>query len=470
MRMWILGGLIVCLSCAWIMTQGCGVSTPDAATPAPAATAAAGPAEKVFGGFEDEIPKEWYGSEAKLSSSEDHATEGKKSMQADLEPGQYPGIGVDLKGQDWSGYRALRFSVFNKNGGTQWVSIRIDDTASKGYSTRYNLEDHAVAVKFNPGQNEIEIPIASLRQGTPESQGIDVGRIKLIRMFIGGLKRPITLFFDNFRLAPAEPKGPDALTLADFDTVPGKVEPGTGTQIRVEASPDGKNGQALRIELTPEGDYPGVYVSPPQDWLSYDLLCFNIFCPEDKSTPGAMSFKISDGAGRQQTFSTGLVKGMNEICLPMEAASFVSLSRVKELNLFWGRPAGNLVVYLDNVRLERAKLTDHPSRHDAAAEGDPFAIDFTGLQTGKNTCYMVTAWIPLEAGGYRVVRCNAPSKQQVSYSIDAEAFKGYAAGKPIRVWTVFLDHGVWNCCETFIPLKATGPTKLMFDDAARFGR
>ncbi len=426
--------------------------------------------EKLIAGFEDaEPPKDWYAQDGKLSLSPDHATEGKQALKVELTAGAYPGFGVELRAQDWSPYDALRFSLTSEGRESQLVTIRVDETASRGYGTRCNFEDKTVAVSLHFGLNEIEIPIASMKQGTPESQGINVARVKLLRVFAGGLKKPVTWHLDNVRLVRAERKGPDTLVIADFDKVEGAVKPAGGTNVEPVDAPEGQGGKALKVTLTPDAQYPGVYVAVPQDWLSYDALVFSVYCPEGSATPTGMALKVNAGDGRSMTFSTELQKGMNEIYLPLELASFVSLSRVRELNLFWGRRAAAETVVLDNFRLVREKLVDAPTRHAPAAEGDRFAIDFTGLQVGKNTCMMVTAWVPLKDGGYRVVRANSPDKAQLSYGFDAEALAGMADKKPVRVWVMFLDHGVWHWCETHVPLKADGQTKFTLDDRARFG-
>jgi hypothetical protein len=276
-------------------------------------------------------------------------------------------------------------------------------------------------------------------------------------------------FVDNVRLVRAERKAPDTLVLANFDDVGGTVKPAGGTNVEAVDAPEGKPGKALKVQLTPDAEYPGVFVAVPPDWLSYDALVFNVYCPEGSATPKGMCFKINAGDGRSMTFSTELQKGMNEVYAPLELASFVSLSRVRELNLFWGRRAGTETVVLDNFRLTREKLVDAPSRHAVPADTDRLAVDFTGLQVGKNTCMMVTAWVPLKDGGYRVVRANSPDKAQISYGFDAGAFAGYAEGKPVRVWALFLDHGVWNWCETHVKLKPEGQTKFTLDDKTRFG-
>ncbi len=434
------------------------------------AAAAAWAEEKVVAGFEDAAaPAEWYASDGKLSVSTEHATEGKQSLKVELSPGDYPGWGVDFKGADWSGYDALRFSLFNEGREPQWVSIRIDDASSKGYGTRFNMEDRQVAVQLHMGANEIEIPIRSLRQGTPESQGIDPLKVASLRMFVGGLKKPVTWYLDGVRLVRAERKGPDSLVFADFDQVPGTVKAGPGTTIEPVDAPEGKPGKALKLLLTPDGDYPGVYVTPPADWLGYDALVFDVTCPEGTPTPGGLSIKIP-AADRSMTLATGLQKGTNEICVPLDLASFLSQGRVKDLNLFWSRRQQPETVIVDNFRLVRERLADAPTRHAEAADTDRLTIDFTGLKVSRNTCLMTTAWIPLKAGGYRVVRANAEKKAQNSYGLDAEAFADYADSKPVRLWGMVLDHGVWHFCETHVPMSAAGRTKVTLDDKSRFGK
>ena len=427
--------------------------------------------EKLLGGFEGEtVPREWEpNADTKLSISTEHATEGKQSLKVEMSKGAYPGVGLVGRAQDWSTYDALRFTVFNQNAGTVWCTVRVDDATSRGIGSRFSMDDHVVAIRINNGVNDIEVPICALKQGTPESQGLDATRIKQFKFFIGDLKRDAVLFFDNVRLVREERKAPDVLPIADFDKPPGKITAGAGAVVTEVDNPSGKDGKCAKIDLSPEADYPSVYITAPADWLSYDLVCIDIFCPEAVATPNNLAFKVTDSTGRGQTFCTGLVKGMNEVCIPMEALSFLSPGRVKDFSLFWSKLNANMTVYVDNVRLERAKLADYPTRHAVGAAADKFLIDYTAIPRGKNTCYMATTWVPLKAGGYRVVRCNSPDKKQLSYGIDADAFKDADEKKPVRVWTMFLDHGVWSLCEAFVPLKKDGQTKFSLDDAMRFG-
>lgn len=446
---------------AGLLLAGCGAKSE---------TADAESNVKLIAGFEDaEVPKDWDAGPGKLSISEDHATEGKHALCVRLTKGQYPGVGVQLHGADWSSFDALRFSVYN-TADDRRMSIRIDDVKSTKYSTRYNLEGRKTGVTLKHGANEVELAIGSLRQGTPESRGLDVTAIREFKIFFGGLDQSLTLFLDNVRLVRSPRTGPDQRVIADFDDVKGKMTPSAGTVLRTRISPD-RPGMELGIEMTPEATYPGISLDVPSDWLGYDFLTFELIRP-NTTAPASRRFslKVVDGTGRRQTFGMAAKGPLYTVTLPVEAAGFTALGRISELVIFWGKPDKTRLIYLDNVRLIRAKHTNHPSRHDEANATDRLALDFSGVRFGRNTCFMVTAWIPLTDGTHRVVRCNAAAKKQTSYSIDADAFVDYAQNKPVRLWVVFLDHGVWNVCERAVTLEPTGQTKLVFTDSDWFTR
>jgi len=119
-----------------------------------------------------------YGTQ--LSISDKHASSGGKSLRADLPPGQYPGIGLTLRGakKDWSACQALRFSAYNASGGELKICVRIDDDASRDFGTRYNNDMYPH--RLRPGANRVEVTVAALRQGSFLARGLDVSRIRLI--------------------------------------------------------------------------------------------------------------------------------------------------------------------------------------------------------------------------------------------------------------------------------------------------
>src|SRR5439155_1562433 len=49
---------------------------------------------------------------ARMARAEAHATDGRFSLQVDLEPAQYPGLNMFAPPADWSGYRALACDIY----------------------------------------------------------------------------------------------------------------------------------------------------------------------------------------------------------------------------------------------------------------------------------------------------------------------------------------------------------------------
>ena len=123
--------------------------------------------------------------------------------------------------------------------------------------------------------------------------------------------------------------------------------------------------------------------------------------------------------------------------------SSVSLGRVSNVVIFSGKPQAKEVLYLSSPVLHRTKLLEHPTVRDAKAADPALTLDMTGFKVPRNTCFLATVYIPLADGRTRVVRCNSPGRDEVGYAVGADAFAGYAAGRPIQIWMYVSDHGTW---------------------------
>ena len=400
---------------------------------------------RLIAGFEDQKLEGWEGTGGTtVQVSEAYATEGKCSLRADMPPGDYPGVGVDFrKFPDWSDCQAFRFSAFNAGKNSLKVCVRIDDAGSKNFATRYNNDMYPHTL--NPGSNEVEVTVAALREGSMLARGLDVSRIRTIRVFVGGCKSPVTLYFDNFRVVSEKTAGAATLTVADMDSGnSARWTAAGGAEGKVEANPDGASGSALKLTLSPEGEYPRVdFSGMDRDWLSYDLLRFDLTCPRDVPTPRSMDVKIVDFAGRGQTIDLRLQKGKNTIVLPLEIGGEVGLGKVCSVSLFKDAPQVKEEVFIDNMVLCRSDLVQHPSVYGPATNDAAMTVDFTGMHVPRNTCFMALVYVPLKDGKTRAIRCNSPGKDVVKYGIPASAFADADADKPVRLWAFVSDHGGW---------------------------
>jgi len=135
------------------------------------------------------------GKRIQLKHAKQHATQGEYSLQLELPrkfPGnKYPGIFSRMFPRNWSNYTQFSADVYfdHKGKETRRLGIRIDDTASDSYETRFNWE-----MELAPGANEIRIPIETI------NTAIDINRIQALSFFLIEPKRRTTLYFDNIRV------------------------------------------------------------------------------------------------------------------------------------------------------------------------------------------------------------------------------------------------------------------------------
>jgi len=172
----------------------------------------------VIGDFETEANVQaWmaHGSEENISAYElttAHAVSG-KTLKATFQPAKFPGIAIDEQGlqkrnaTNWSDCHTLKFSVHADSAVD--LNIRIDDTKSTGYNTRYNNK-----IPLKQGANYIQISIRSI------AQAVDVSAIKFLLLYLSSTKREHTLTFDSIAIGASEPLREKNAAFASLEAMP----------------------------------------------------------------------------------------------------------------------------------------------------------------------------------------------------------------------------------------------------------
>jgi hypothetical protein len=404
----------------------------------------------------------WEGTEkGKVEISREHVADGKAGMKATLAAGPYPGIAFGMgEGMDWSGYEAVRFSLFNP-GKDFKLSFRVDEAGSTNFATRYQSD---LPLKVGKGANELEISLAALRQGNLFSRGIDVKRVKSLRLFVGGVKEEMTFFVSNVRLV--QKKG-GAQTVRLDEAVDGKNFGITAkglTKVTWELHPK----RAFVLDLR-EKNYPGFELSNIRaDWLGYDLLGVDLSAVEGAGMPENVSIKIADRNGRRMTFTTSLLENKGHVLLPLEMVGQLSLGQVSELTFFFSEGTGKSV-RLENLRLDRLAREDFPNVHAGAAKEAGLVLDFSPVKAmGKASVFMGMVLVPLEDGTVRMVRCNSEVQGNFRYEVPMEAMKGCKVGGEVRVWGYLTEHGIWHFRQTGVKWEGKGGQVVLFGEAKGF--
>jgi hypothetical protein len=121
-------------------------------------------------------------------------TEGTFAMEVDASIGGWPGVDFDAGGQDWSGYQAWAFDLYNP-GSDFILRMRIDDDGDcNGYGNRF---DHELPV--SSAWNNISIPMEEILRG-PRSRELNLTEIRRVVIFISIADGPRKFFLDNIRL------------------------------------------------------------------------------------------------------------------------------------------------------------------------------------------------------------------------------------------------------------------------------
>ncbi len=409
--------------------------------------------------FEGGMTGGWAGmGGATVAVTRAHASQGRHALAVSLPIGKYPGIICEFtKPQDWSDCVALRFHVFNAEQHAVTVSIRVDDTGSRSFSTRYN--DDVYAHRLAPGDNEVEMTLLALRQGSFLARGLDVDRISAVRIF-ANLQTTAKLIFDDFRLVRSECNGPTYRPLMDFsgtDTVTRWSTANGATALQVPAT---INASAA-LEVTMRGDaFPRLGIVPSvTNWLGYDLLRMSFNC-EAETRPTSLEVKVTDVTGRRQTVNLhDLVQpGLNEIAIPLDIFGEVALGRVAEVALF-AAPSKPQTMRVTSFGLQRVVTVPFPAIRDAAVTNAALILDLAGFRvhgrdasalTGRNTAFLLLVHVPLRNGETRVIRCNSAGLSTLQYALPESALQDYCLGRGIHVWIYVSDHGVWECWHRIV--------------------
>src|SRR4030042_3271253 len=127
--------------------------------------------------------------------SDKHASHGKRSLKMELYPSDYPGLTPILKENDWRGFKALCFDIYNPEEKQVQISVRIDDKKDyPDYKDRYNK-----SFILNQGMNQISIPLNSLVT-SGKDRNLNLKNIYRLLIFTASPEKRVVLYIDFIRL------------------------------------------------------------------------------------------------------------------------------------------------------------------------------------------------------------------------------------------------------------------------------
>ncbi|NOY13478.1 MAG: hypothetical protein GXP51_07295 [Deltaproteobacteria bacterium] len=154
----------------------------------------------LLSGFETPLETSRWGGNSRRRIDHQHVFSGSSSLRVELNTQRYSGVTLKHFPADWSGYRRLRFWIFNPAAEPFPFYFRIHDQAHRlsgnRYSDRYNT-----SLVAPPGWSRQEILLSKVAKA-PRGRPMDMTKIAGLVLFVGKLKQPHTLYLDQVELLP----------------------------------------------------------------------------------------------------------------------------------------------------------------------------------------------------------------------------------------------------------------------------
>lgn len=180
---------------------------------------------EVISSFEEGGPK-WVKHSGEAVA--EHVTDGKLALKLVSEGKDFTGLTIDDPAplRKFKDFILLKVDVFNPHETPIRMGVRIDDTDSKDYGSRYN--DDGVVVR--PGKSTIEVNLTGLTKSNARNfdqrERLDASKVRMVMIFIHPAGKSQTAFFDNVRLETSGLPKVEGLRAIDFGPVMAPVYPG----------------------------------------------------------------------------------------------------------------------------------------------------------------------------------------------------------------------------------------------------
>jgi beta-galactosidase len=169
-------------------------------TPQESSPAAARPKIQILDDFEMElIPGRWEGSVQRTTA---HSARGRYALEARFDA-KTNSLSAHLKNADWSSYDRFLFDAFNPEPLPAILSFDLYDAGGGGSgldASRYDYYSGEGKIFLAPGWTHVDFVLKGLRT-TSELRSIALDRIRGFTLTAERMRHPLTLYFDNFRLA-----------------------------------------------------------------------------------------------------------------------------------------------------------------------------------------------------------------------------------------------------------------------------
>lgn len=153
----------------------------------------------VLSDFENQLEmSRWENARTVLQRTQEFTKTGTSSLKVSFLPGRYPNISLKHFINNWSGYKAIRYSIYNPSNKSHTFQMKVYDnkhiSRGRSYNDRFN---HKISVA--PGWNTFNIPLTDIFNA-PKNRSMNMQQMKGFSLFTDHLKQPLTIYIDNIHL------------------------------------------------------------------------------------------------------------------------------------------------------------------------------------------------------------------------------------------------------------------------------
>lgn len=150
----------------------------------------------ILSSLEKPYELQWW--DGQVERSTEHTRLGQYSLRVQYTDSSYSSAMLHTLPSDWTGYKNLRFEVYNPQLTPVSLNLRIQDYDYQQRGSRFN-DRYNLAFIAEHGWNTLEIELADVRE-SPESRQMQMNRIAQLEVFTTNLSQPKVIYLDHFRL------------------------------------------------------------------------------------------------------------------------------------------------------------------------------------------------------------------------------------------------------------------------------
>lgn len=152
----------------------------------------------LLSGFETSLEVSRWGGPCLRQLDSTQVYSGTTALRVDLDTRRYAGLALKHFPADWSGFRLLRFHIYNPRTVPFQFFFRIHDQQHKESDNRYS-DRYNTSFTVDPGWTALEVDLSQVAMA-PKGRRLDLSKVAGMNIFVAKLPEPFSFYLDEVLL------------------------------------------------------------------------------------------------------------------------------------------------------------------------------------------------------------------------------------------------------------------------------